>query len=550
MIKKSDTKQKIRLSANILFSGIGAQERGFENSGLFDVDLQCTSDICKESVLSYAAIHCGLTNDMVERYENFPPREQMAQDLTEINLGYDPDKDKRFDWFKLARRKNKDLEKYWLANKLSKNLGDISKIEKLPYADLWTTSFPCTDISVAGKMKGLKPDSETRSSLLWCGINLLKTAKDNNELPKYILFENVKNLVSKKFRPDFDNLIDVLSELGFNTYWKVLNGKECGVPQNRERVFVIAIRKDIDTKKMNFPKPFDGRLRLRDILEDEVDKKYYLSDKVLSKFQLYNSCKGTDILIAGSVNPNKTVQDRVRVLSDEGVSQSLGATDYKDPVKVVMGIDKSIKNTKSIEYANCITAREDRGVSKRQAEGTAVLEQIGQLYGTNAEPNPQAGRVYNSDGLSPTLDSCSGGNRMPKILDYQYINNKISYKHTQLPCILDDRDEGFGIKTSDYCPTQRANRNGIKCIETNCRIRKLTPKECWRLMSFEDKDVEAVQNIGMSDSAMYKQAGNSIITNCVELIAEHLYKAQYDNVYVCYDEIINLGFTQPPMSQN
>ena len=532
MIKKSDAKQKIRLSANVLFSGIGAQERGFENSGLFDIDLQCTSDICKESVLSYAAIHYGLTNDMVEQYENYPTREQMAQDLTEINLGYDPDKDKRFDWFKLARRKNKDLEKYWLANKLSKNLGDISKIEKLPYADLWTTSFPCTDISVAGKMKGLKPDSETRSSLLWCGINLLKTAKDNNELPKYILFENVKNLVSKKFRPDFDNLIDVLSELGFNTYWKVLNGKECGVPQNRERVFVIAIRKDIDTKKMNFPKPFDGRLRLRDILEDEVDKKYYLSDKVLSKFQLYNSCKGTDILIAGSVNPNKTVQDRVRVLSDEGVSQSLRATDYKDPVKVVMGIDKSIKNTKSIEYANCITAREDRGVSKRQAEGTAVLEQIGQLYGTNAEPNPQAGRVYSDSGLSPTLDTCSGGNRMPKVVASGQFRPK------------DRNYNAHGTQRIEQFETRKDNlsnailTNAIKnCIQTDCRIRKLTPKECWRLMSFEDKDVDTVKDIGMSDSAMYKQAGNSIITNCVELIAEHLYKAQYDNTYVCYDTL-------------
>lgn len=96
MIKKSDIKEKIELSANVLFSGIGAQERGFENSGLFKINLKCTSDICKESVLSYAAIHCGLTNEIVDTYENYPTREQMAQELTEINLGFDPDKNKRF----------------------------------------------------------------------------------------------------------------------------------------------------------------------------------------------------------------------------------------------------------------------------------------------------------------------------------------------------------------------------------------------------------------------------------------------------------------------
>lgn len=547
MIKKSDAKQKIRLSANVLFSGIGAQERGFKNSGLFDIDLQCTSDICKESVLSYAAIHCGLTNDMVEQYENYPTREQMAQDLTEINLGYNPDKDKRFDWFKLVKRKSNGLEKYWLANKLSKNFGDISKIEKLPYADLWTLSFPCTDISVAGKMKGLSPDDETRSSLLWCGINLLKTSQNNNELPKYILFENVKNLVSKKFRPDFDNLVDVLSELGFNTYWKVLNGKECGVPQNRERVFVVAIRKDIDTKKMNFPKPFDNGLRLKDILESEVDEKYYLSDKMTSKMKLNLEHQKNNNFI-DIVGHSGSGGQKGWIHSIDGGVGSLSATDYKQPKQILTGVDKSINNTQSIEYANCITAREDRGVSNRKPKGTAVLEQIGQLYGTSKEPNPQAGRVYSGSGLSPTLDTCSGGNRMPKVV-VSSEDNQITYKHTQMPCILDDRDKGFGVKTSDYCPTQRANRSGIKCIQTDCRIRKLTPKECWRLMSFEDKDVEAVQNIGMSDSAMYKQAGNSIITNCVELIAEHLYKAQYDDTYVCYDETA-LNFTQPPMSQN
>ena len=99
--------EKIKLTANILFSGIGAQERGFRNSDLFDVKVLTTSDISKEATLSYAAIHCGLTKEMVENYTQYPSREEMAQCLTDINLGYEPEKNKCFDWFKLAKRKNK-----------------------------------------------------------------------------------------------------------------------------------------------------------------------------------------------------------------------------------------------------------------------------------------------------------------------------------------------------------------------------------------------------------------------------------------------------------
>ncbi len=128
-------REKVKLTGNILFSGIGCQERGFIDSGLFDIEVLNTSDINKESVLSYAAIHCGMTNEMVDTYTDYPSREEMAQYLTDINLGYEPEKNKYFDWFKLIKRKKNDLEKYWLACKLSHNLGDITQIEDLPYAD-------------------------------------------------------------------------------------------------------------------------------------------------------------------------------------------------------------------------------------------------------------------------------------------------------------------------------------------------------------------------------------------------------------------------------
>ena len=541
---KNNSLKKVKLTANILFSGIGCQERGFDNSGLFDIEILNTSDINKESVLSYAAIHCEMTNEMVDQYDDYPSREEMAQYLTDINLGYEPEKDKKFDWYKLAKKKSNDIEKYWLACKLTNNLGDISRIDELPYADFWTCSFPCTDISVAGKMKGLDPDSGTRSSLLWENIKLLKKAKDNNTLPKYIMVENVKNLVSKKFIEHFNNLISVFDDLGFNTYWSVLNGKDCGVPQNRERVFVIAIRKDIDNGTFDFPKPFDTGIRLKDILEECVDEKYYLSEVATRKFKLFSESKGSDIKVAGSLNPDKNIQDRVRVLDIDGVSQGLRATDYKDPVKIVSGIDKSIKDTQMIEYANCITSREDRGVSNRKSEGTAVLEQtnypsrLGNIYGED-KGTGYAGNVWDAEKLSPTLTTMQGGNRQPMIVESGQIRPK------------DRNYNAHGTKREDQFETRKDGLSNAllttaikNCIREDCRIRKLTPRECYKLMGLTFEDCDKARNIGVADTHLYKQAGNGIITNCCELLAEHLYKAQYDNTYVCTDEKM-INFTSP-----
>lgn len=275
------------ITANILFSGVGMQDRGIENSECWDFNMVSTSEIDKNAVVSYAAIHCGLTNEMVENFTDYPTRKEMVADLERINLGYEPIKNKVYDWQKTAKRKTKELEKYWLACKLTNNLGDISRIEKLPYADLWTYSFPCTDLSVAGKMKGMI-EGETRSGLLYEVTRLLETTPDA-EKPKYLLLENVKNLVGKQFKPQFDELCEFLETLGYNNYWQVINAKNCGIPQNRERVFMLSIRKDVDNGGFNtlehldekgnfkFANPFDNGLRLKDVMFDEVEDKYYIT---------------------------------------------------------------------------------------------------------------------------------------------------------------------------------------------------------------------------------------------------------------------------------
>lgn len=158
----------------------------------------------------------------------------------------------------------------------TRNYGDISVVDKLDYADLWTYGFPCQDISVAGEQKGIVK-GETRSGLLYEVQRLLMAARKNDELPKWLILENVKNLVSKKFISDFQSWIEWLDLLGYNTYWQVINLKDCGIPQNRERVFAVSIRKDIDCG-FDFPTPIPLEKGMWAYLDDEVDEKYYLSD--------------------------------------------------------------------------------------------------------------------------------------------------------------------------------------------------------------------------------------------------------------------------------
>lgn len=168
-----------------------------------------------------------------------------------------------------------------------RNFGDISKIDwdQVPDFDLFTYSSPCQDFSNAGLQRGGEEGSGTRSSLLWeCRRAIIA------KRPKYCLLENVKALVSKKFMPLFNKWQDELAEYGYANFWQVLNAKNYGVPQNRERVFLWSIlRTEADPRpEYHFPRPSPLKLRLKDVLEESVDEKYYLSDKMLEGFARHN----------------------------------------------------------------------------------------------------------------------------------------------------------------------------------------------------------------------------------------------------------------------
>jgi len=170
------------------------------------------------------------------------------------------------------------IQAYMAVHGETPNYGDISKIDwsSVPDFDFLTYSFSCTDISNAGKRKGLAEGSGTRSSLIWECRKAIESKR-----PKYLLMENVKNLVSKSFIPYLKEWLIFLYRQGYSNYTKVLNAKDFGVPQNRERVFMVSILGDAS---FYFPKPFTLKKRLKDVLEKDVDESFYLSTRLINTF--------------------------------------------------------------------------------------------------------------------------------------------------------------------------------------------------------------------------------------------------------------------------
>ena len=186
---------------------------------------------------------------------------------------------------------------------------DIREWDKDIDVDLIMHGSPCQDFSVAGKGAGGDEGSGTRSSLMYETIRIVNKLK-----PKYVIWENVKNLLSKKHKHNFDKYVITMNKLGYNSYYQVLNAKDYGIPQNRERVFTISIRQDID-KGYAFPKKQELKLKLKDMLENEVDEKYYLSDKQIKRIQATTYVSGNE-------------KNRIQI---GDITNTLCARDYKDP---------------------------------------------------------------------------------------------------------------------------------------------------------------------------------------------------------------------------
>lgn len=301
-----------------------------------------------------------------------------------------------------------EIDKYALASYEAihgptKNLGDISKIDikDVPDHDLFIYSFPCTDISLAGQLQGLKKGSGTRSSLLWECERIIEAKR-----PKYLLMENVKNLVSKRFKGHFKAWLELLEGLGYTNYWDILNAKDYGIPQNRERVFCISIHGE---EGFSFPDKKELTIFLKDLLEEEAEDKYFLTEDQ---------------------------EEKIKFKQDE----------YNNKKQVL------IKNATKKGY---LVARPGDGIDL--------------LY-----PKSQTRRGRVQKGLAHTLDT----------------------------------KDSKGVLIDDH---------------GKLRIRKLTAKECWRLMGIRDEDFDKAKKTS-SDIQLYKQAGNAIVVNVLKAIFKNLFK--------------------------
>jgi len=408
-----------------------------------------------------------------------------------------------------------------------KNYWDITKIneKELPDFDLMTWGFPCQDISIAGKQAGIHEG--TRSGLYYDGLRILKEKK-----PKYSLIENVKALTSKKFKDAFESILNDLDQAGYNNYWQVLDAKDYGIPQHRERVFIVSIRKDID-QEFKFPEKEELKLKLKDLLEEEVEEKYYLSDRMIKTFSDMTNRNGyirgkcfkphnldddrvanTIKTTAGSRPEDNFVKRKYDEFIDENgympeIFNPYNKSEIKDIAKTITGECGS--TTSSAAHLIKETIKMPEATKKGYAEASD-----GDGVYIN-RPHQKRG-VVQKDKIQTIKTTPDVGVVVEKKIKYEEPLEREGWHHMNKIVLSPE-----GISTTLHA---QSNNSLQKIKEPSLRIRKLTPLECWRLMGFDDGDFYKAKSVGISNTQLYKQAGNSIVVNVLERIFNNLLKGE------------------------
>ena len=378
------------------------------------------------------------------------------------------------------------------------DLGDITNIsqEYLSHFkkdnDMVVGGSPCQAFSVAGKQAGFE---DTRGTLFFEYAKVVKETQ-----PKYFLFENVKGMTSHDQGNTIRVVLETFNELGYYIDFNVFNSKYYGVPQNRERIYILGKRKDLVEQpkyhdKTKGKKKFDEihnwavdninyvellptlqtevTTRLVDVLEDEVDEKYYLSDEKVEKLTLDNDLGGDKRITMPVLTPDRlNKRQNGRRFKEDG------------------------------EPMFTLTAEDRHGIAVREAtkQGYAVAEQGDSVNVTFPTSKTRRGRV---------------GKQVAQTLQAGEVNQGV---------VIDDTQGYDGVRYyKGIAPTLRSNRSGLKTID-KLRIRKLTPLECWRLQGFTDEQFYKAKDSGVSNSQLYKQAGNAVTVNVVDAITKELFK--------------------------
>lgn len=428
-----------------LFSGVGGFTRGLELAGHKCIG-HCELD--KYAEASYRSMHT-ITDEQREYLLSLPLKKRQKEILKEEYLNGE--------WYE----------------------SDIKAIQNTPKADIWTFGAPCQDFSIAGKRAGLDGG---RSSLVREVFRLLEERKEDK--PEWIIYENVKGMLSSNRGSDYLEILYSLDELGYDVEWQNINSKWF-VPQNRERIYTIGHLRGRGGRKILPIKGASGENYLKQLVQGSQGNRVYNSDGI--------SC----------------------TLSSLGGGQGAKTGLY------AFGIDKSRNNPKVIDTANCIRAKEDNGVSNRKSEGTAVAIPV---ITPNRINKRQNGRRFKDNGESMftlTTQDLHGVAVDLKAFSSSTRGQPFRYGHTA--CLDHNCYQGIFIEDRNI---YAAWSEKYGCY---IAIRKLTPKECFRLQGWEDGYFERAEQFN-SNSQLYKQAGNGATVSVVKAIGEKIKRMEKENV--------------------
>ena len=360
---------------------------------------------------------------------------------------------------------------------------DLEIIDTYKYDYILTYSFPCQDLSLAGKRKGMS-DTSTRSGMLWEVERILNECKELGNLPQILLMENVPQVHSKENIEDFRKWQFALEKLGYQSYWQDLIATDYGIPQTRNRCFMISI---LGNYNYTFPKPIELKLKLKDLLEDEVDEKYYLSDKMINCL-MKEDTKG--------FNRKERFLQNLDTTNNKGVALTLCTT----------GETRATDNFIKIKNAT-----KQGYLEATEGDGIDISSRMEHHRG-----NVQKDKIQ-------TITT-SGGNDRGVVINrfYKQAFETLNNNKVKDGDIIDAYNKK--VLTDGNSPTITTRPEGFKTAilpVQDLRIRKLTPKECFRLMGVKDEDYDKCAK-NQSDSSLYHLAGDSIVVNVLMAIFKEL----------------------------
>ena len=531
--KKFEFKKKIRLIS--LFSGYDSQALALKYLGI-DFEHYKTCEWAIKSIQALKDLHFTFDN---EDYSDGHSDEFIVNRLTKwgISSNYNnsmtKEQIKRLGPTKQRQIYNNIKASHNLVNITQVRGGDLEICETDKFDYLMTYSFPCQDLSKAGKGAGMAKNSGTRSGLLWEVERILDECKEIGQLPQILLMENVPDVIGNKNIKHFANWLEKLESLGYRNYWKILNAKDYGIPQNRERCFMISLLGDY---YFDFPPTQKLVIKLNDLLEENVDEKFYLSDRA----------------IIGSLTTNFASSKLENKVPKNGISPTICARDYKDPKCTIELNGKSYPIEKVGGGNNYVQFKRDgrldmenrvwNNISPTLTTGcgkTMIFDKT--LKRKMCDDLIMKGRVKENDvirhsystsrmngkmndiqqnNISPTLDTRSD------CLGVVVKENQLTTKNKRLVSMLDKIDVSktqaidiYNQITHNEMHTIKTNidRGNMTAVTQNLRIRKFTPKECFRLMGVKDQDFEKIAK-NQSNASLYHLAGDSIVVNVLMAI--------------------------------